>query len=228
MVENVPHRTSRRERTRSEILDATRTVVRERGLAGFTLDDVAQQLGLTKAALYYYFRSKDDLAFELFLEEWQRAASVVDEAVRGAATGADALEALVRAYVDHYRDRPELFLLTHAEIARTDTSHLVGRDQLERFRPLNELFYGAAEEKLAVDQAAGRAAPTGHPRRLVFVAHLVAVGLLTFKTMVEAVGDPLRYTDEELLDEIGRLLRARLGQARDAELEDGGPDRAPR
>jgi AcrR family transcriptional regulator len=213
MVENTSstrRKDDKRKHTRSEILDATRTVVLERGLAGFTLDDVARQLGLTKTALYYYFRSKDDLAFELFLEEWQRAAQAVDDAVRETATGADALEALVRTYVDHYRDRPELFLLAHTEIARADNSHLVGQEQLERIRPLNELFYGAAEAQLQADLAAGSAGALDHPRRLAFVAHLTAIGLLTMKTLVETVGDPLRYTDAELIDQIAAVLRAAL------------------
>ncbi|HVS12732.1 MAG TPA: TetR/AcrR family transcriptional regulator [Thermoanaerobaculia bacterium] len=210
MVEKEDRKSLRRERTRAEILDATRSVVRRRGLAGFTLDDVAKQMGLTKAALYYYFRSKDDLAFELLLEEWQLAAEAVAEAVQEAEDGARALEALVKAYVGHFRDRPEMFLLTHAEIARADTSHLVGQAQLARIRPLNELFYGTIERKLQADRAAGRVGRLDNPRRLAFVAQLAAVGLLTFKIMVEAVGDPLRYGDDELVEEINGLLRRAL------------------
>jgi AcrR family transcriptional regulator len=210
MVEKGPRQTRKRERTRTDILEAARAVVLKRGLAAFTLDDVASQLGLTKAALYYYFRSKDELAFELFLEEWQRAAQAVHDAVEDAPTGADALEALVRAYVAHYAGERELFLLTHAEIARADNPRLVGREQLERIRPLNALFYAGVERKLAADAAAGRIPALDDPRRLAFVAHLAAVGLLAFKTRVEAVGDPLRYSDEELVGEITGLLRGAL------------------
>jgi len=216
MVEKA-HRNRKRDRARHEILEAARTVVLERGLASFTLDDVANRLGLTKAALYYYFRSKDDLAFELFLEEWQRVALAVHDAAADASSGADALEALVRTYVGHYRARPELFLLTHAEIARADNSHLIGPEQLARIRPLNELLYGAVEDKLEADRSAGRAPALDNARRLAFVAHLAAVGLLAFTTMVEAVGDPLRYGDEELIGEITGLLRAALGPSRGEE-----------
>lgn len=200
----------KRERARREILEATRAVVLERGLAGFTLDDVADQLGLTKAALYYYFRSKDELAFALYLQEWSRAATVVHDAVEETQTGAEALEAIVKAYVAHYAGQPELFLLTHSEIARSDNTHLVGPEQLEKIRPFNDLFYGGAERRLDDDRASGKVRDIDNPRRLAFVAHLAAIGLLTFKTMVESVGDPLRFSDEELVSEITQLLNAAL------------------
>lgn len=209
MVERA-HTRRKRERVRNEILEAAREVVLERGLAAFTLDDVASRLGLTKAALYYYFRSKDELAFELYLDEWTRAAEEVHDAVADTDDGAGALEALVKTYFDHYRDRPELFLLTHAEIARADNPRLVGPEQLERIRPLNERFYGEVEAKLQADRSAGRTEGPENPRRLAFVAHLATIGLLTFKTMVEAVGDPLRFSDDELVAQITALLRSAL------------------
>lgn len=47
--------------TRSRILDAALDLFSEHGFEGTTLQQVADRLGLTKAALYYHFRSKDDL-----------------------------------------------------------------------------------------------------------------------------------------------------------------------
>ena len=47
--------------TRSRILDAALDVFSEHGFEGSTLQQVADRLGFTKAALYYHFRSKDDI-----------------------------------------------------------------------------------------------------------------------------------------------------------------------
>ncbi len=52
----------RRNQTRAEILDTARNVVLSKGLAGFTLSAVADELALTKPALYYYFDSKEALS----------------------------------------------------------------------------------------------------------------------------------------------------------------------
>ena len=47
--------------TRVRILDAALQLFTEHGFDGTTLQEIADRLGFTKAALYYHFRSKDDL-----------------------------------------------------------------------------------------------------------------------------------------------------------------------
>src|ERR1700722_19641496 len=47
--------------TRTRILDAALDLFSEHGFEGTTLQQIADRLGLTKAALYYHFPSKDDL-----------------------------------------------------------------------------------------------------------------------------------------------------------------------
>jgi len=47
--------------TRARILDAALELFSAHGFDGTTLQQIADRLGFTKAALYYHFRSKDDL-----------------------------------------------------------------------------------------------------------------------------------------------------------------------
>src|SRR4051794_470703 len=44
-----------------EIVDVAAELFRERGFRGTRLDDVAERLGVTRAALYYYFEDKNEL-----------------------------------------------------------------------------------------------------------------------------------------------------------------------
>ena len=53
------------EETRQRILDVARRLVVERGYAGTSVRDIAEQLTMTKGSLYYHFASKDDLLFAL-------------------------------------------------------------------------------------------------------------------------------------------------------------------
>jgi AcrR family transcriptional regulator len=55
----------RHDAVREEILEAARSVMLAQGLSGFTLTAVGRELALSKAALYYYFNSKESLFFEL-------------------------------------------------------------------------------------------------------------------------------------------------------------------
>ena len=47
--------------TRTEILDVASELFTEKGYDATSLREIAERLGITKAALYYHFRSKDDI-----------------------------------------------------------------------------------------------------------------------------------------------------------------------
>jgi AcrR family transcriptional regulator len=62
----------RKARTRAALLDAAARVYARRGFAGATLDDVAEEAGFTKGAIYAHFGSKDELLLAL-MEEYVAA-----------------------------------------------------------------------------------------------------------------------------------------------------------
>ncbi|HEV7774013.1 MAG TPA: helix-turn-helix domain-containing protein [Conexibacter sp.] len=62
-------RSARKAATRTRLLEAAARVYAARGFAGATLDDVAEEAGLTKGAVYGHFGSKDNLLTAL-MEEW--------------------------------------------------------------------------------------------------------------------------------------------------------------
>lgn len=58
---------SARPDTRERILDVALDLFTERGYDGTSLREIAEELGLTKAALYYHFESKEDILLALHL-----------------------------------------------------------------------------------------------------------------------------------------------------------------
>ena len=71
--------------TRQRILDVALDLFTEQGFDATSLRQIAERLGVTKAALYYYFESKDDilLALHMRIHEFGRSAflSMGDEPV---------------------------------------------------------------------------------------------------------------------------------------------------
>lgn len=55
----------RRTDTRARILDIATDLFRERGYAATTIQTIADELGVTKAALYYHFASKEEIMLAL-------------------------------------------------------------------------------------------------------------------------------------------------------------------
>jgi len=53
--------------TRQRILDVALALFTERGYDGTSLREIAEELGVTKAALYYHFESKEDILLALHL-----------------------------------------------------------------------------------------------------------------------------------------------------------------
>src|ERR1700722_11630804 len=53
--------------TRDRILDVALDLFIEQGFDGTSLRQIAERLGVTKAALYYYFESKDDILLALHM-----------------------------------------------------------------------------------------------------------------------------------------------------------------
>lgn len=44
--------------------------------------------------------------------------------------------------------------------------------------------------------------------QVAFLANVAAVGILTMKGMVESVGDPLLYSDDQLIEALARIFEA--------------------
>ena len=66
-------RAERREATRAEILEAAWELMREHGVAGLSLRDLGQKVGMRAQSLYSYFDSKEAIYDALFAEghrEW--------------------------------------------------------------------------------------------------------------------------------------------------------------
>jgi len=156
----IARRERRRERSREEIVDAARRVLLRNGIAATTLDAVAKEVGLTKAALYYYYPSKDALLFEIIFGAVEAQSRAVHDAVEQAKDGGDALRAIIRETVHTYAPRLDDFRLAflHAQVAGPGTVHIAAQ-QLDRIRPLNELAYAGTAKMLSEQwkQRPGRA-----------------------------------------------------------------------
>ena len=46
------------------------------------------------------------------------------------------------------------------------------------------------------------------PRLLAFLAYVSALGLLTMKGLAESQSDPLLYSDEQLIEAMGKIFTA--------------------
>jgi AcrR family transcriptional regulator len=121
---------------------------------------VAAAVGLTKAALYYYFPSKDALLEDLGLRSLQAQAQRLHDAVETTDSGPQALRSLIAETIRMNAQQMDDFRLSHLHPQLAPDALRVGPQQLARVRPLNELSYAGAASRLAAGPR-GRAGVDG-------------------------------------------------------------------
>ena len=86
----------KREQVRLQILQAAQEILGEQGVDDLTLAAVAGRLGMTKQALYHYFRSKEALVNSLVTTLLDEEVEVLVAAVERAEAGDNILGTLIR------------------------------------------------------------------------------------------------------------------------------------
>ena len=114
--QETPERLTREEkkaRTRAQLIDAAATVFARRGFVAASLDEVAEEAGLTKGAVYSNFDSKEDL-FEAVLDErFDKPLQQEVEAIENIeGTQQQRAMAGARMFIDAVQQERELFLLS--------------------------------------------------------------------------------------------------------------------
>lgn len=85
--------------TQDRILQAALAVFTERGYRDASIDDIAARAGVTKGAVYYWFRDKDDLAVDLHRRLWEQLAEHGAAAIDPAADVLTGLEQGFEAFL---------------------------------------------------------------------------------------------------------------------------------
>ena len=98
--------TARGRRTREQLLSAKADLVAERGFAAVGIADIGAAAGVSGAAIYRHFASKQDLLIALLDRVVEGLRDGARAAVADARSPGDALDALIAAHVDFaLRDR---------------------------------------------------------------------------------------------------------------------------
>jgi AcrR family transcriptional regulator len=83
---------------RDAIVAVAAKLIHDRGVAGTSLDDVADALGVTKPSVYYYVQNKEDLVALCHLRIANQQAQAIDHALACNGSGIQKIEAFIRAY----------------------------------------------------------------------------------------------------------------------------------
>jgi AcrR family transcriptional regulator len=199
-VTQAPERLSREEkkaRTRAQLIDAAATVFARRGYVAASLDEVAEEAGLTKGAVYSNFDSKEELfqavIDERFNEPMKRAADVIESS---AGTTEELAMVGARAFVGVVEQEREVFLLA-----------LEMNIHVARHPELAPAFAAGRREQLAevADIITEHSKASGDPLPLPADQMAIAVEALSQGIALHTLVDPEGVPDD-LLGRVYSLL----------------------
>jgi TetR/AcrR family transcriptional regulator len=108
-----PRRRTSGEQTRTAILAAAEHHFAERGFEAARLEDIASDVGIRRAAIFYHFRDKQDL----YAAVLQDVLGGVAPALPACGSRAERLETAIRGWIDYVARRPTVARLILREAA---------------------------------------------------------------------------------------------------------------
>lgn len=119
----------KKEKRRNEIIDAAERLFYAKGFDKVTMDEIAQEVDLSKGTLYFYFKSKDSLFFAIVSRRWTEFGEILIEKMSQGKNGLDKIQIMLRWFIEYahknanYNDMattfgPQIFQRIDAEDAR--------------------------------------------------------------------------------------------------------------
>lgn len=172
--------------TEEKILAAACKVFTTKGMAGARMQDIADEAGMNKALLHYYFRDKDKLFETVFLAEAQKFFPTINAIFASDQPLFEKIETFVSEYIDEMLENPYLPWFVINEINRDPDQFIDkiwGKDNLPK--------PGKLLEQIDAEVKAGRIRPI-HPVHLLM--NMISMTIFPF------VGKPMFTRNLRLSD----------------------------
>jgi AcrR family transcriptional regulator len=117
---------------RRRLIDSAVAAFAQRGYHATTTRQISEQAGMSPAALYVHFRSKEDVLFAISLEGHQGALRAVRDAEQTSADPTEQLRAVVRAFTAWHAREHTIARTVQHELAALSPDHLAEIAEVRR------------------------------------------------------------------------------------------------
>jgi AcrR family transcriptional regulator len=177
------------------ILEAARRVFTRKGFAGARMQEIADEAGINKALVHYYYRSKEKLFAEIFREAFSTMLPAIAHVFMGQGTIAQKIELFVEKYLSIVLKNPFIPLFVLNEMHRSpDTffNEFIHPDLKIRIKGVLEMFENAVQK--------GEITPID-PRHLMMNIMALCVFPFVARPMLQRMMDISDMEYEKMLEE---------------------------
>jgi AcrR family transcriptional regulator len=107
---------SQERNTEEQIIAAAKKIFSAKGLAGARMQDIADEAGINKAMLHYYYRSKEKLFEMVFNEALDRLLQRLSNAINTNLPLTEKIREIVRSYIEGLMESPHVPLFVLNEL----------------------------------------------------------------------------------------------------------------
>jgi TetR/AcrR family transcriptional regulator len=133
--------------TEQKILAAAKKIFVMKGMAGARMQDIADEAGINKALLHYYFRSKEKLFEVIFMEAAQKLFPRINEIFNSDQPLFEKIESFCSEYISVVMENPYLPLFVLNEINQ-DPEYFLGKFWVGKTKPDPTKFLQQIEKEV--------------------------------------------------------------------------------
>src|ERR1700753_1981001 len=108
--------------TESQIFEAALKVFHKKGLAGARMQEIADEAGINKSMLHYYFRSKEQLFSQIFLQSFKRFVGGILPLLNATNTWEEKIPTIIEHYATVMENNPHLAVFVINELRQNAVS----------------------------------------------------------------------------------------------------------
>jgi AcrR family transcriptional regulator len=180
----------------------------KQGYAATSTTQIAREVGCTQALVHYYYRTKENLFRQIFLEQVEAALNVVGRSLASEMSFDDFIRSAISMYFDALIQNPRLPYFVLEELANNPERRKYLREHFVK-KPSYVLLYMQLEGRVKAEQQAGRLAKVEPFDIMMSVASLTVftfISLPMYQDLLSRTDDQVREFVEHRKAEITRLV----------------------
>lgn len=180
----------------------------KQGYAATSTTQIAKEVGCTQALVHYYYRTKENLFRQIFLEQIEAALNVISRSLASEQSFEDFLRSAISLYFDTLMQNPRLPYFVLEELVSNPERRKYLREHFVK-KPSYAMLYMQLDARVKAEQQAGRLAKIDAFDIMMSVASLTVftfISLPMYQDLLSRTDEQVREFVRHRKEEVTRLV----------------------
>lgn len=179
-----------KEERRNYIIDAAQKLFLIKDYADVAMNDIADEVGVNKATIYYYFKSKEALYFAVVLRGLRVLDEMIRKDIKKGTTGLEKVRIFGNVCIItflKYPDNLKMLYASRSNIQQFDMGNMNSSEEIKEIKELLEGFVFIISDSIQIGIADGSIRPDVDPVEAAVLMSLAYNGIWTLSPVHEKI-----------------------------------------